>query len=231
MSYDPTTRDFTAAQYYDIDTQLEIVNAELIKLQVVFGGGITGTIKKHVSIVTGESAAVTSVTHHKLLGIGDVTGTTAYGCGDPTKPTTGIMGCFGRTAIATAVLTDTAADFRIINKLTNTAANVIQGCYVKAKNYDTGTVGSVIGLFVEAVNDGTAAGGCFGIKIGKDSGTMTADMVFSNGLYLVCLTTAITANSTTTSAPAGSWGMTSHATGNTKLFVSDGSKWQYGAVA
>lgn len=39
-------------------------------------------------------------------------------------------------------------------------------------------------------------------------------------------TTAITANTTPTTAAAGSWGRTSHATGNGKIFVSDGSKWQ-----
>jgi hypothetical protein len=42
--------------------------------------------------------------------------------------------------------------------------------------------------------------------------------------------TAITANSTTTTAPAGSFGMTSNATGLGKLFYSDGSKWQLGAI-
>lgn len=40
------------------------------------------------------------------------------------------------------------------------------------------------------------------------------------------LTTAITANSTTTTAPAGSLAVTTHATGLGKLFYSDGSKWQ-----
>jgi hypothetical protein len=49
------------------------------------------------------------------------------------------------------------------------------------------------------------------------------------GLYF--LTSAITANSTTTSAPAGSLGTTSNATGLGKLFISDGTKWQYPVVA
>lgn len=42
---------------------------------------------------------------------------------------------------------------------------------------------------------------------------------------------AITANSTTTTAPAGSLGYTTHATGRGKAFYSDGTKWQYQAVA
>lgn len=49
------------------------------------------------------------------------------------------------------------------------------------------------------------------------------------GLYF--LTTAITANSTTTTAPKGSIGTTSNATGAGKLFVSDGTKWQFAVVA
>jgi hypothetical protein len=40
-------------------------------------------------------------------------------------------------------------------------------------------------------------------------------------------TTAITANSTTTSAPAGSLAVTTHATGLASIFVSDASKWQF----
>ncbi len=49
------------------------------------------------------------------------------------------------------------------------------------------------------------------------------------GLYF--LSTAITANSTTTSAPVGSLGTTTNATGTGKLFISDGTKWQYPVVA
>ena len=55
--------------------------------------------------------------------------------------------------------------------------------------------------------------------------TATTSAVIANataGLYF--LTTAITANSTTTSAPKGSIGTTSNATGAGKLFVSDGTK-------
>jgi len=54
---------------------------------------------------------------------------------------------------------------------------------------------------------------------------------FPNGQVLATLTTAITANSTATTLPSGSLGITSHATGVGKLFMSDGSKWQFAAVA
>lgn len=48
------------------------------------------------------------------------------------------------------------------------------------------------------------------------------------GLYF--LSTAITANTTTTTAPKGSIGTTSNATGAGKMFISDGSKWQFAAI-
>jgi hypothetical protein len=43
-------------------------------------------------------------------------------------------------------------------------------------------------------------------------------------------TTAITNNVTTTTAPKGSLGLTSNDTGTGILFISDGSKWQLGAI-
>jgi hypothetical protein len=192
----------------------------------------SGTIYSRVKIAPAASATVTSINYHKLYTLGDDTGTTAYGFGAPTKPTTGVIASFGRTAIATAAVTDTSLDVRAINKLVNTGANNLQGTYIKAKNYSTGTVGGdLTGAFIETVNDGTVTGKVIGLKLGKDTGTMTADIQFTNGQYLVVLDTAITANSTTTTAPSGSIGVTSNATGVGKLFMSDGSKWQYAVVA
>jgi len=49
------------------------------------------------------------------------------------------------------------------------------------------------------------------------------------GLYF--FDTAITANTTTTTAAAGSIGVTTNATGVGKLFISDGAKWQFAVVA
>lgn len=48
-----------------------------------------------------------------------------------------------------------------------------------------------------------------------------------NGKRLYFLSTAITANSTATTAPAGSFAVTTHATGQNSIFRSDGSVWQY----
>lgn len=48
----------------------------------------------------------------------------------------------------------------------------------------------------------------------------------ANGVRLYQLSTGITAGVTTTTAPDGSFGLTSHATGKKSLFVSDGAFWQ-----
>lgn len=56
-------------------------------------------------------------------------------------------------------------------------------------------------------------------------------LVFAGGIEFHGLDTAITATSTTTTAPAGSMAITSNATGRGKLFVSDGSVWQYAAIS
>ena len=73
------------------------------------------------------------------------------------------------------------------------------------------------------------------------TGAVTADTVTSSsstgvvaananaGVYI--LSTAITANSTTTTAPVGSLGITTNSTGRGKLFYSDGTKWQFAAVS
>jgi hypothetical protein len=61
--------------------------------------------------------------------------------------------------------------------------------------------------------------------------TTSGDAAASNavaGVYF--FSTAITANTTTTTAPKGSIGTTSNATGAGKLFISDGAKWQFAAI-
>jgi hypothetical protein len=54
---------------------------------------------------------------------------------------------------------------------------------------------------------------------------------FPGGIEFHGLDTAITATSTTTDAPAGSLAITSNATGVGKLFVSDGTVWQFAAIS
>jgi hypothetical protein len=62
--------------------------------------------------------------------------------------------------------------------------------------------------------------------------TTSGDAAASNavaGVYF--FSTAITANTTTTTAPKGSIGTTSNATGAGKMFISDGAKWQFAAIS
>ena len=69
------------------------------------------------------------------------------------------------------------------------------------------------------------------MSAGSVVSTASSGAVASNasaGVYI--LSTAITANTTTTSAPVGSLGITTNATGRGKLFYSDGSKWQFMAI-
>lgn len=69
------------------------------------------------------------------------------------------------------------------------------------------------------------------LSAGAVVSTASSGAVASNanaGVYI--LSTAITANSTTTSAPVGSLGITTNATGRGKLFYADGTKWQFMAI-
>lgn len=56
-------------------------------------------------------------------------------------------------------------------------------------------------------------------------------LLSNTGAGLYFLDTAVTANTTTTTAPAGSIGVTTNATGVGKMFISDGAKWQFAVVA
>lgn len=70
------------------------------------------------------------------------------------------------------------------------------------------------------------------MSAGSVVSTASSGAVASNanaGVYI--LSTAITANSTLTSAPTGSLGITTNATGLGKLFYADGTKWQFMAIS
>lgn len=75
---------------------------------------------------------------------------------------------------------------------------------------------------------GTSTLGAVTVTSVTSSATAAASNAVA-GIYF--LTTAITANSTTTTAPVGSLATTTNATGTGKLFISDGTKWQYPVVA
>lgn len=148
---------------------------------------VEGTTKSAIKFEPTASIATASVNYHKLFSVGDVTGTTAYGFGDVAKPTTGIMGSFGRTVAATGAITDTGLDIRVINKLDNSATTYnLQGAYIKAKDYSGAKLANLTGLFVETVGDGTESGKVIGIKLGSDGTALDHaidmdDCVVTNG--------------------------------------------------
>lgn len=79
--------------------------------------------------------------------------------------------------------------------------------------------------------DVTGAVTAASVSAGTVTSTASSGLIAGNangGVYF--LSTAITANVTTTAVSAGSLGLTSNATGRGKLFVSDGSKWQFAAI-
>lgn len=91
-----------------------------------------------------------------------------------------------------------------------------------------GTINSTpIGGTTPAAGAFTTVSGTSGFTTSATTGAVASNA--TGGYYF--LSTAITANSTTTTAPVGSIGVTSHATGNTKIFISDGTKWQYPGVS
>ena len=108
---------------------------------------------------------------------------------------------------------------------------------------NSGNLTNARAAFGVSVDNNVAGSGCdYGLSLYAAPNTnyggtplgfvpLKADIEFSNQQRLVALAVAITANSTTTSAPIGSIGITSHATGRGKLFMSDGSKWQFAVVA
>lgn len=112
------------------------------------------------------------------------------------------------------------------------------GAFVAILGGDAGSTSARAAYTVAKMSSTGANQFSYGVDLGPDTisgfngnSFATADLRFSNQQLFVALTTAITANSTTTTAPSGSIGITSNATGVGKLFMSDGSKWQYAVVA
>ena len=130
---------------------------------------VAGTLLSSIFFKPLASVNTAGIPRHTLCYFGEQSGTTAFGFGDITKPSYGVMMSFGRTAIATAAFTgvDTSLDVRAINKLANDAAYALQAAYFKAKNYSGATVGTLRGVFIECVADGTETSAIV-LKLGTD---------------------------------------------------------------
>jgi hypothetical protein len=180
-------------------------------------GSDVGTDPKFIAPIMGNLVGEKPTNDSNYLA--GVIGANSLDCGDSDYPTAAVMGVlFDGAQVDSIVLADLDGD-------------------------DGGAATNARAAFGVKVNNNNPSSGCeFGLSL-KDAGNANytgggnafvpskADVEFSNGLYIVALDTAITANSTTTDAPAGSPGITSHATGRGKLFMSDGSKWQFAVVA
>jgi hypothetical protein len=99
----------------------------------------------------------------------------------------------------------------------------VTGAITAASAAVTGAVTAASAAVAGAVTGATFTGG---FTSNSTSGQLVGNA--AGGVYF--LSTAITNNVTTTSAPAGSLGLTSNATGVGILFVSDGTKWQLAAI-
>jgi len=148
-----------------------------------------------------------------------VIGANSLDCSDSDYPTAAVMGVlFDGAQVDSIVLADLDGDDG------GAATNARAAFGVKVNNNNPSS-GCEFGLSLKDAGNANYSGG------GNPFEPSKADIELSNGLYIVALDTAITANSTTTTAPAGSIGITSHATGRGKLFMSDGTKWQFAVVA
>jgi len=172
------------------------------------------------STISGQATSGTSKYNLSIVPVGSVAGFAGrvdgvhIGSEVNANCTTGQMvGAYvsvGRPAGANAAAAypggapDTGFRSVCINKATNNATTYgIMGAFVKAKNYTTAVVKSVIGLRVEAINDGTdTAGESAVIELSTDSSTVDygidmdematpalGEIRFSNGAKLMVNTT------------------------------------------
>jgi len=181
-------------------------------------GSDVGTNPKFLAAVMGNLTGETPTNDSNYLG--GVIGANSLDCSASDYPTFGVMG----------ILFDGAQVDSILMAVVDGDDN--SGNQTKAR-----------AAFGVAVNNNVVGSGCeYGLSLYAAANTnyggtplgfvpSKGDIEFSNQQRLVALDTAITANSTTTTAPAGSIGITSHATGRGKLFMSDGTKWQFAVVA
>ena len=98
---------------------------------------------------------------------------------------------------------------------------LVSGTTITGAAVSGGTVDNAV------IGGTTPAAGTF-TTVTSTSATGVVAANANAGVYV--LSTAITANSTTTTAPVGSLGITNNATGRGKLFYSDGTKWQFMAI-
>lgn len=162
--------------------------------------------------ISGANLTQTGNSSHAVHGVYNITGTNAG-----TMPKAAIVGeIHGNTNTADAVF------MAVMGSDTGSSANqtTVSALYGVQWQSNWGQVQYGLDLGPSAVSGQSVA-----------PFYSTSDIRLQSQQVIRSVTTAITANSTTTTLPNGSIGITSNATGVGKLFMSDGSKWQFAVVA
>jgi len=216
-------------------TQINLDSATPSVSTVTLTGGSTiagvstsTTSRANVTITPLAVTDRSGVSREVLINLGDLTGTTAFGFGSTNHSSYGVMGCFGRTAVAVSTWDgnyDTGADFRCLNRMTNDAAYNLRGAFIKAKNYSGGVVGQMDGLTVECEDSGTTTESVV-LKLGSSSSTVdygidmrdvagaTADVILRNGATINNSSSSLLTITETTVAISGALTATTMAPAN-----------------
>jgi hypothetical protein len=141
------------------------------------------------------------------------------------------FGVYGKYSLSGTAYTPGYLRGGVIGEASGTSDCAVCGIVSDSTNNEAITITAIFG--VDTQYGYPASVYSYGLNLKATShdvytarGPTNCEVQWSTGMWFCSLTTAITANTTTTSAPAGSLATTSHATGATRLFISDGSKWQ-----
>lgn len=216
---DPSNREIPAGESvtYSADAFAGIGSYQPVSIDLELdpaAGSDTPTNPKFLSPVMGNLSGGVALTNQANY-LAGLIGANSDDCSASDYPTAGVIGLlFDGAQADSIVLADLDGD-------------------------DGGAPTNARAAFGVSVNNNNASSGCdYGLSLfaapntnygGTPIGFVPAngDIEFSNGVRWRALTVAVTANSTTTSDPAGTFACTSNATGRGSIFRSDGSKWQF----
>ena len=193
-----TGPDFDASNIFSIGgTKVTPSAAELNAVENMAADSASGTSLYRLLYAPSGSESSATYSRYDLMHVGSEV--------NATSTNASLVGGYfsiGRPSAAAANWSggtfDTGLRSVAINRATNNAAYGLRGAYVKAKNYTSGTIGGLEGLFIEAVGDGTEDNGeAIVLKLGTDNSTVdygidmdlitadVADIKFQNGATIL----------------------------------------------
>jgi len=206
------------------------------------GGDGSGAIRPFHSLAEAKTGA----------DIAELYGADFYATHVDGKVRTNIYGVVGYTTIEEAVLANLPTGYvqGVLGIYSNTGADcsnakivgavtacvkwdayaIPDGAFVAFRDGDGAGTGQGAGFKVKQLSTDTIPAFDYGVDLYTENalgGYDVADIRLSNQQVIKSLSTAIIADTTVTTLPAGSLGTTSHDTGKGIWFVSDGAKWQY----